>query len=202
VRSIDCSYPGQYLITAGPADDTSNPPAAPLDFRLFRWSGNPANAPVERAATFASGYGPEGCILPASPIVGSTVAQFINDDGGNTCWRSTTVTVGPAADPLDVPLAPGTAGRLRFSSPPAPNPARGVVSFAITVPGEQWADVAIHDVEGRRLATLWRGVLAEGDHRFSWNPAALGKAREPAGLYWVRVRAGGASEAKSFTLIR
>ena len=198
VRSIDCTYPGQYLITAGPYDAVSDPPVAPADFRLFTWSGNPLNLPIERAATFAATYSPEACILPNERITSQTVAQFINDDGGASCWRSMTCSV--AADPLDVPLPPGATGGVRFSRSPAPNPSRHGVSFAITVPREQWVDVSIHDVEGRRLALLWRGNLPQGEHGFSWKSAAPKDGHERAGLYWVRLRAGNATEAKPFTL--
>ena len=74
------------------------------------------------------------------------------------------------------------------------------MSFAITVPRSQWLDVSIHDVEGRRLATLWRGTLPEGEHRFTWSARARRETRERAGLYWARFRAGGAADSKPFTL--
>ena len=117
IRSIDCTSPGQYLITAGPYDAVSNPPVAPTNWRLFTWSGNPVVPPYERAATFASTYSPEACILPSGPLTASTVAQFINDDGGANCWRSITCPIGAAADPLDVPAQPAPRGGVQFSSP-------------------------------------------------------------------------------------
>lgn len=201
IRSIDCTAAGNYLITAGPFDNTSNPPAAPLDFRLFFWAGDPLHTPVERATTFANGYSPEACILPPGPISESTVAQFINDDGGNTCWRSMTCPVGGPAGTLDVPAVPGASRRPVFSSPPAPNPARRRVSFAITLPRREWVEITVHDVEGRGLATLWSGTLGEGPHEFSWDSAPTTGRGRPAGLYWVRLRARDGADARPFTLI-
>ena len=200
IRSIDSTYPGQYLITAGPYDATSNPPVAPTNFRLFTWSGNPASPPFERSTSFASTYSPEACLLPSALITGGTVAQFINDDGGTNCWRSITCAIGASADPLDVPLPPGSADGVRFSRPPAPNPSRRGVSFAITVPRTEWVDLSIHDVGGRRLATLWQGALPEGEHRFSWAGASLADGHARAGVYWVRVHAGSVTDARPFTL--
>lgn len=201
VRSIDVTYPGQYLVTAGPTNAVSDPPVAPLDFRLFTWSGNPLDPPAERSTVFDATYSPEGCMLPNTVLGDQTVVQFVNDDGGgNGCWRSMNCYVGQVA-PLDVPLRPSSSARVRFSLPPAPNPARDVVSFSITSPREQWVDVAIHDLEGRRLATLWCGDLPEGEHRFSWHAASLEKGRLRAGLYWVRLRAGNAAESQPFTLM-
>lgn len=198
VRSIDCTFPGQYLITAGPYDAVSNPPVPPTDFRVFTWSGNPLQLPFEGATTFAATYSPEGCVLPYERITAQTVVQFVNDDGGSSCWRSITCSV--LTDPLDVQPQPGVSGGVRFSRSPAPNPSRHGVSFAITVPREQWVEISIHDVAGRRLALLWRGNLPQGEHRFSWKGAAPRDGHERAGLYWVRLRAGNAMEAKPFTL--
>lgn len=99
IRSIDSSHPGHYLITAGPAEDTSNPPVAPLNFRLFTWTGNPADAPVEQPTDFPFGYNPEGAILPPGPIAGGAVAQFVSDDSGG-CFRSFTAPVGPQRSPV------------------------------------------------------------------------------------------------------
>ena len=201
VRSVDSSYPGQYLITSGPTNDASNPPAAPYNFRLFTWSGNPAAAPIERTTEFPRGLSPEGAVMPAEVISDQTVAEFVSDDGGgNGCWRSFTTHVGSVR--VDVPLEPRTSGGIRFSRAPAPNPAQDAVSFAITAPRDQWVDLSVNDLEGRRLVTLWRGVLTAGEHGFSWNGATPTRARPRAGLYWVRLQAGDATEAKMFTLLR
>jgi hypothetical protein len=98
VRSMDSSYPGNYLITAGPAGDVSTPPASPLNFRLFSWSGNPADTPIERLTTFPVDYSPEGAVLPAGQITTNTVVQFVSDDA-SACWKSFTAQVGAANQP-------------------------------------------------------------------------------------------------------
>jgi hypothetical protein len=198
VRSIDCTRPGEYLITAGPYDAVSNPPVAPADFALYSWSGNPFDPPFAHATTFAATYSPEGCILPDEHITDQTIAQFINDDGGASCWRSMTCPIGAVL--LDVPLPPRSPGGVRFTRSPAPNPSRHGVSFSITIPREQWVDLSIHDVAGRRLALLWHGNLPEGERVFSWMGEVPGEGRLRAGLYWVRLRAENVTEAKPFTL--
>ena len=157
--------------------------------------------PVERAAAFDPTYSPEGCIVPSGSLDASTVVQLINDDGGNTCWRSMNCSIGAALTALDVPR-PQVPGGSLFSRPPAPNPTRSGVSFAITVPQDVAVDISVEDLQGRRAATLWHGVLPAGEHDFSWNLAARGKASQPPGRYWVRLRSGNVTEVKSFTLIR
>ena len=203
VRSVDCASAGQYLITAGPADNASNPPVAPNNFRLFTWSGNAIGEPIERATDFPSGLSPEGAMVPPGLITDQTVVQFVSDDGGgNGCWRSVAATVGSLAIPVHVPLGPIASGGIRFSRPPAPDPARDAVSFAITIPHDEWVDLSIDDLQGRRLMTLWRGVLSTGEHAFTWNGASRTEARARTGLYWVRVQGGEGTTTKRFTLLR
>lgn len=119
IRSMDTSYPGNYLITAGPTGAASSPPVAPGNFRLFTWTGNPSNAPVERLTTFPSGYTPEGAILPAAPMASNTVVQFVSDDDTAACWRSFTATVGEANQPVLRMLAPSNnIARFQVMLPP------------------------------------------------------------------------------------
>ncbi len=111
--------------------------------------------------------------------------------------------LGHGAVATDVPLGPGSSGGIRFSRLPSPNPARGVVSFAIAVPRDQWIDLSVSDLLGRRMATLWRGVLPAGEHGFDWNGASRAEPpRARAGLYVVRVQARDVAVAKLFALLR
>ena len=202
IRSIDYTMPQQYLITAGPTDAVSNPPVAPLNFRLFTWTGNPDGWPLEHVTNFDATYSPEACILPDEHITAQTIAELLNDDGGgNGCWRSMTCQVGLGVGWVDAPLPPAASGGVRFSRGPAPNPAQHGVSFAITVPHEQWVDLSIHDLEGRCVATLWNGELTEGEHHFAWEGAAVGGAHEAAGVFWVKLRAADRTDARRFVLM-
>ena len=88
IRSIDSNFPGHYLIVAGPAGNHG-------DFRLFTWTGNPADAPVERLTDLPGGYAPEAALMPPVLLTNGAVVQLISDDSG-ACWRSFTVRVGRA----------------------------------------------------------------------------------------------------------
>jgi len=203
IRSIDYTQHDQYLITAGPTDAVSNPPVAPLDFRLFTWSGYATNQPVERVTTFDASFSPEGCILPNEPITAQTIAEFVSDDGGgNGCWRSLTSKVGLTIGWVDVPPPADLSGAVRFSRPPAPNPARQGVSFAIALPRDEMIDLSIDDLAGRRIATLWHGDLAAGEHPFIWDGVAADGLHQGSGVYWVRLRAGDGTSTTRFALVR
>ncbi len=102
IRSMDSSYPGNYLITAGPPGDPGAPPA---NFRLYTWSGVAGHAPIERLTTIPDGYTPEGAILPATAISSNTVVQFVSDDDDD-CWRSFTAYAGNPNQPILQMLSP------------------------------------------------------------------------------------------------
>ena len=197
VRSIDRITTGEFLVTAGPADAVSNPPVAPLNFRVFLWSGHPHATPVELTTTFAFTESPEGCIPPVGPMTSSSIAQFINDDGSSTCWRSMTCPIGSAVSLVDVPPDPRIAA-VHFSRLPAPSPARHDVTFDVEVDADQPVEVVIHDVTGRRISTLWHGVLEHGDHAFTWQGESVLSARPSPGVYWASLRAGPVHESRSF----
>ena len=114
IRSMDMSYPGNYLITSGPTGAASSPPVAPNNFRLYTWTGNRSHAPIERLTTFPDGYTPEGAILPATPIATNTVVQFVSDDEVDACWKSFTTLMGEANHPMLRMLAPSN-GFPRFN---------------------------------------------------------------------------------------
>jgi hypothetical protein len=78
IRSLEGSSDG-YLIVAGPAGGA--PGDYPQDFRLYTWTGNPADQPQQRAADL-SDLNPEGIAeLPPGPWTNDTQFQILSDNG-------------------------------------------------------------------------------------------------------------------------
>jgi hypothetical protein len=79
---------------------------------------------------------------------------------------------------------------LRLSS--VPNPARGAatVELALPVGGGTTATVTVHDLNGRRIATVWDGPVAAGLSRFAWSHTDASGTRLAPGVYLVRARVG------------
>jgi hypothetical protein len=71
-------------------------------------------------------------------------------------------------------------------SPARPNPATGATSFAVSLPVAGEVDLAIYDLAGRRVATLWHGSLAAGNRSFTWQPEGV-----PSGMYFARLSVNG-----------
>jgi hypothetical protein len=73
-----------------------------------------------------------------------------------------------------------------------PNPARRpLVEFEISKAED--VDLAVHDIQGRRVATLVRGRREAGSYRALWNGQAGDGTQTPPGVYVCRLRAGGES---------
>jgi hypothetical protein len=85
--------------------------------------------------------------------------------------------------------------RLRFASV-YPNPARtrSVMSYVLAQPGH--VRLTIHDVMGRRIATLADRVEEPGTHSATWEGRDQGGALVPPGVYWARLVSGGQSAAR------
>ena len=87
-----------------------------------------------------------------------------------------------------VVLEPGASsgGNALALSPARPNPFNGSTTFAIRLPATAPVDLAVHDLAGRRIATLAHAVYGPGEHSFTWDGAG---ARD--GLYFVQLTVNG-----------
>ena len=73
---------------------------------------------------------------------------------------------------------------------PEPNPFSTSMRLAFALPSSAPVDVAVHDLAGRRIRTLARGLLGAGAHELRWDGRDESGARVRAGVYFVRGRIG------------
>ena len=81
--------------------------------------------------------------------------------------------------------------------PPAPNPARSTTALSFSLDRPLPIRLSVHDALGREVAVLLDGARAAGQHRVRWDAPAL-----PAGVYLVRLEAGGARLTQRVVLRR
>lgn len=150
----------------------------------------------------------------ASPVLNAGDAGYLPDDladldgDGNTVERipvdlagrarivSTAPDLGAYEGGVTVEGEPtGDVGGVSFGSI-FPNPARDSVSFrfSLTAPGH--VRLTVYDTLGRRVARLVDGSHRGGDH-----DVRLPSGDLAAGVYWVRLEAEGARQARSFTVL-
>lgn len=105
-----------------------------------------------------------------------------------------------AQSPLIVTLrARVTNGGLAVGEPvtafalhaPSPNPLRRSTTLAFDLPQAARIALTVHDLSGRRVATLADGVWAAGRHGLVWRASDAAGRAVPAGLYFVRLEGAG-----------
>jgi sugar lactone lactonase YvrE len=82
---------------------------------------------------------------------------------------------------------PDAPRRLAFSV--APNPAR-VARISFDLPQKVDVELAVFDLQGRRVATVFEGTLPAGRYTKEWSGATISGSRAEAGVYFYRLRAG------------
>jgi hypothetical protein len=94
---------------------------------------------------------------------------------------------------------PGGALRLAVG----PNPMYTRVSAAFSLAGDVTdGDLSIYDASGRRVASILNGPLSAGDHRVEWTGLDDSGNRVHAGLFFLRLRAGGLHAVHKVMLVR
>jgi len=92
--------------------------------------------------------------------------------------------------------------KVAFGARPATNPSRGAVSFILRTPVPGRAVLAIHDVSGRRLATVLDREIEPGVHGVAWPGRDNAGRRVAAGLYFYRFAIGARSSHGTLVLAR
>jgi hypothetical protein len=105
------------------------------------------------------------------------------------------VTTSPAPVPLPTPAA------LMLSAA-RPNPFTHETSFTLNLDRAMDVDLAVHDLSGRRVATLYRGALGAGPHEFAWGGVRSDGSSAANGIYFLKARVGGERIARKVVFLR
>jgi hypothetical protein len=114
-------------------------------------------------------------------------------------YRLGLTVVGLLPTAVDVAAAPPEAPVLY---PGRPNPFRGVMEVRFALEQPSHVSLAIYDTAGRRVRTLLSGPEAVGSHVITWDGSDGRGRRVPAGVYIVRLDAGGRVATRKISLLR
>jgi len=118
------------------------------------------------------------------------VANVFGRDAANRDVAMTSATGAPG-------FAGHTALRLAF-----PNPFGSSTNIVFSLAQAGPTEVGVYDVAGRRVRTLVSGVLDAGEHVLAWDGSDAAGNRAGAGVYLLRLEAGGHRETRSLRLVR
>ena len=112
-------------------------------------------------------------------------------------------------DPLGIsdvgpdPIGDGPPVMVTHLNPPVPNPMQGAVRISYSVGQDHVAArLLLFDVTGRLVRALVDQTLDRGPHEVTWNGQDERGRPAPAGLYFVRLSAGGVVESRKLLLSR
>lgn len=83
-----------------------------------------------------------------------------------------------------------------------PNPTLGQTGIEYRLPERAHLTLTVHDVTGRRVATLVDATSPAGDAMVNWDGRDARGRLAPAGIYTVRLDVGDEVTARKFTLVR
>jgi hypothetical protein len=90
---------------------------------------------------------------------------------------------------------PGQLPAVAFKSAPTQNPFKQTLSVRVDLQSPADVGMTIFDVQGRRVASVAAGTLGGGAHRVTWDGRDAGGNDAGAGVYFVRIRAGGLEQS-------
>lgn len=99
----------------------------------------------------------------------------------------------PGGEP---PWAPG----LALSA--APNPSREAMTIRFILPAPGPVELGIYDLAGRFERRLLRAPLAAGPHEIRWDGKGAGGHPAAPGVYFLRIRSGGAEAVRRVAVLR
>ena len=84
-----------------------------------------------------------------------------------------------------------------------PNPFNGTTTIVVDAPGQQEIDLAIYDILGRRVRTLYKGKSHVGANYFEWNgTVGDGGLQAPSGVYFCRLVSSESSATRKILYLK
>ena len=130
--------------------------------------------------------------------------RFLNTAGQEVVWPRAGMADWPRVDTaLGVPgEAPATAGGPVRLHAPAPNPANPGTTVRFALPAPAAVTLTVHDLAGRRVATLVAGHREAGSHAVAWDGRDGAGRAMPSGVYLVRLHAGQVQRTARLVLVQ
>ena len=135
--------------------------------------------------------------LHALPVPGAPAGGTLTVEGADLSAPDGAMLTPGSALPTAVLAPVGPPPTVVELSAARPNPFTHSTTFAISLPRDADVDLAVHDIAGRRVATLTNGRLPAGRRDFTWNGAG---ARD--GVYFVRLTVDGQVLSTRAALLR
>jgi len=83
-----------------------------------------------------------------------------------------------------------------------PNPFNPTTSISFALPVQSNIDVAVYDMSGRKVATLYSGEKAAGSHTVSWNGTDESGLKVASGLYFYSLETNSFKQTRKMMMVK
>ena len=83
-----------------------------------------------------------------------------------------------------------------------PNPFNNSITLKLKVITPQNIDLEVYDMLGRKIATIFSGLLANGNHEYQWNGTNANNETVSSGVYYITAVSDNRQEWKKITLVK
>lgn len=209
------------VISPGPMHRSGGIAGTPVDSLAIAWDGPNDGSRSRLSATVTNRFGEtwERARLVFTMVdhdssyvaTGGTVVQTVREGGRIGVYvdcvlpaGGTTVVTVAASLPLSTGAGPALPLGFELETP-APNPyvaGRGALALRFTVPTRTRVEVAIFDLEGRRVAELFRDLAGPGTQGVRWDGRTSEGRLAPASVYLARVKTATGERVRRFVMVR
>ena len=154
--------------------------------------------PLRGELTLHGGVIVDYAILTGEYVDGIVISGYVRDLHYDARMSDESPPFFPRGTfPMGVPEIAATNLALSL-----PNPFSGATTIRFSAPQGSWATVEVYDVAGRRVATLFDGVVRDGSDEVRWDARGGGGEGVASGIYFIRMEAGGEVVTRKSVLLR
>ena len=177
-----------------------DPEGDPLTYGFTVYDDALLTSPIRTASGVAEGTGQTGwTVSPALPLGTFWWRAYAEDAEERSDYAAAF-----SFDVVDISTgAEGVAGTPKFALFPArPNPSPGGATVRFLLPREGRVRADVFDVNGRRVRSLYRGLMPGGAQSLTWDGRDQRGNESAAGIYFVRLRQGNEERSIKLVLVR
>ena len=147
---------------------------------------------ASRVVVAEVGPGPE-YLFRDLPLLDSDVVEY---------WLTPLENGAPAGSYGPFPAVWNRDGLEFALGRPTPNPSREDIRWTLTLPIGGPVRVELYGPQGRRVRTIFDGMLPAGVQGFAWNGRNDGGVKLGSGVYWIRGTSRGWRDSQRVLLLR
>jgi len=209
-------YPFVQSVTTDPYPPR---PGQPMALIVSGWA--PFGCPVPTAATVVDTSHLSLTLTPGAPCPGDTASRYWTQrfemGQQREGWHHLSLLLLLAGETVDTVTTPVDflviSDSVAWGPPPPdsldhvlssgrPNPFVSETRFSVSTDSPQDVDVAVFDLQGRRVSQVFHGRLPSGTTELAWNGHRDDGTRAVAGVYFYRLEMRGRVISRRLVLLR